>query len=74
MYYKYQSPIGTFTIRKGSSSPLWVLRLNGKKISECSYPQVCAGSVSGHLTGLRRWDRTRYKNVPESLDGWTKID
>lgn len=72
MFY-YESSIGTFWIKPQPGSPgRWWLGFDDEALGSYASPNLAAGDVYTHTTGLTEWDRLdgKLRNVPDDIREW----
>jgi len=69
MIYRYNSPVGSFTIRPAGSGQ-FELHINTTFVASYRSPEAAALDVSLHATGWKEWDLFPGCNGPQNLFEW----
>lgn len=69
MVFRYDSPVGTFTIRPVGSGH-FELHINNTFVASYRSPEAAALDVSLHATSWNEWDISPGRDGPQNLSEW----
>ncbi len=69
MIYRYNSPVGSFTISPAGNGQ-FALHIDKKLIASYQTPEAACLDVSLHATGWKEWDLFPGNEGPQNLSGW----